>query len=335
MSLYAAAHANPQGIGDARPTALQIVQDNDMEGKLVGKTAVVTGVSSGVGIEIVRALAATRATLILTARDLEKAQSALGDVYNPDTMHLVLMDQSLLPSVHTAAKEIIAKADNKISLLIGNAGIMALQERTLTEDSYEAQFATNHLSHFLLFHLLKPALLAGSTPDFHSRVVLLSGSVHRIKGLNDADNYHFEKGGYDPWTAYAQSKTANTYMANELERRYGSRGLHATSAHPGNIPTGLVRHLPEDQIEAMKNPAYLPILKSPAQGAATPLVAAVGKEWEGRGGKYLANCVEAPVGEDDGDIFSPKTSSVTYNPKDEARLWADSLKMVGLPDDED
>lgn len=125
MSPYAAAHVNPQGPGDARPTALQIIKDEGLEGKLVGKIIVITGTSSGLGIETVRALSTTRATLFPTARNLDKAKTALEDIFEPSRMHLIEMDQGSLNSVRAAAAQILSKTD-KINILINNAGIMAV-----------------------------------------------------------------------------------------------------------------------------------------------------------------------------------------------------------------
>jgi NAD(P)-dependent dehydrogenase (short-subunit alcohol dehydrogenase family) len=96
---------------------------------------------------------------------------------------------------------------------------MGIEELKLTEDGHEVHFATNHLSHFLLFQLLKPSLFASSTPEFHSRVVIVASSAHRACSLNESDNYNFQKGGYDHGQTYENSKLANFYMANELERR--------------------------------------------------------------------------------------------------------------------
>ncbi|KAB8075832.1 hypothetical protein BDV29DRAFT_200692 [Aspergillus leporis] len=333
MSRYAEVHANARGAGDARPTALQIVKDAQMEGRLAGKAAVITGVSSGIGIETVKALAATGVTLYLTARDLTKAQTALGDVFKPEQMELVQMDQISLESVQSAAKTILSKTD-KLSLLINNAGIMAVPERQLSQDGYELQFATNHLAHFLFFNLLKPALLAGSTLEFQSRVVNVSSNGHRLQGINASDNYSFQKGGYHPWLSYAQSKTANIYMANEIERQYGSQGLHANSLHPGLIATGLATYLTAEEIEGMlQNTKYRTEWKSIEQGAATSVWAAVGKELEGRGGIYLSNCAEAVSGPEGSEAHIGTYVNHTYNPEDEARLWRDSLEMVGLSDD--
>ncbi|KAJ6108124.1 NAD(P)-binding protein [Penicillium sp. IBT 18751x] len=333
MPSYTQVHADPKGPEDARPTAMQIITDEGMEGKLTGKAVVITGVSSGIGIETVRALGATGATLYLTARDLNKAKEALGDIFEPSRMELVQMDNASLKSVRLAAKAILEKT-SKINILIANAGIMAVQNLRLTENGHELQFATNHLAHFLFFQLLKSALLAASTADFQSRVVMVASSGHRPHGLNASDNYHFQKGNYDPNSAYTQSKLANVYMANEIERRYGSLGLHALSLHPGVIATALGQHMPDEVIQGMlRNSELLRNLKSPMQGASTTVWAAVSKELEGRGGLYLSDCSVAELDEKDESPFSPKATNHTYNAKEEARLWKDSLEMVGLSQD--
>ncbi|KAH7200648.1 hypothetical protein BKA60DRAFT_191470 [Fusarium oxysporum] len=330
MSRYAAAHANPQGPGDARPTALQIIKDEGVEGKLQDKVIVITGTSSGIGIETVRALSVTGAKLFLTARNLAKAKEALAGIFDPSRMELVEMDQESLDSVRLAANSILAKTD-KINILVNNAGIMAVQTLQFTKDGHELQFGTNHLSHFLFFELLKPALLAATTPDFHSRVVVVSSTAHLRNGINASDNYNFEKGGYTPWGAYAQSKTANIYMANELERRYGSQGLHGISLHPGGIMTPLAKHLPQAELESAGNGGELfKQFKSPEQGAATTVWAAIGKQWEGRGGKYLAECAEADPSEDESNAFGSGYAKHAFDPEAEGRLWRDSLRLVGF-----
>ncbi|KAH6603484.1 hypothetical protein Trco_008259 [Trichoderma cornu-damae] len=336
MSRYAEAHVSLNGPGDARPIALQIVKDEEMVDKLKGKIVIITGVSSGLGIETVRALAATGASFYLTARDLAKAKSALGDFFDPSRMKLVEMDQTSLKSVRAAAATILADTD-KINILVNNAGIMAVPDLQFTEDGHELQFGVNHLAHFLFFQLLRPALLAGATPEFGSRVVNVSSSAHRIRGILASDTYNFEREKYDRWVSYSQSKAANIYMASEIERRYGARGLHATSVHPGAILTNLSRYVSAEDLKAMTEqvaPDVLQTFKNPEQGAATQVWAAIGKEWEGRGGKYLADVDVAKPGPADGDMTAVTTAPHTYNPEDEARLWKDSLKLVGLEDDE-
>ncbi|KAL4935003.1 hypothetical protein BDV06DRAFT_234794 [Aspergillus oleicola] len=336
MSRYTELHLNPSGPGDSRPTALDIIRDNDLKGKLSDKVAVITGVTAGLGIEVVRALAETGITLYLTARDIFKAQSVLADIiteHGQDKFYFVQMDQSSLSSVRAAAAEILSKT-TEINILICNAGIMCLPELTLNEAGHEMQFATNHLSHFLLFNLLRPVLEAGASrsPDFHSRVVMVSASAHRAGPLQPSNNYHFQQNGsYSPWPAYAQSKLANIYMANEISRRFGDLGIHGLSLHPGIIPTGLSQHVTQEALDAMmSNQDVLKGIKSVEQGAATTVYAALDGELEGVGGKYLVDCGIALAGEDDGDVTKGLTVSWTYDEEAEGRLWGDSVGMVGL-----
>jgi NAD(P)-dependent dehydrogenase (short-subunit alcohol dehydrogenase family) len=246
------------------------------------------------------------------------------------------MDNTSLSSVRAAAETILRKSNNQVNILINNAGIMAIPKLEYAKDGFEMQFGVNHISHFLLFQLLKPALLASASAQLSSRVVNLSSSAHNVAGINDPGNYNFEKGGYQAWVSYGQSKTANIYMANEIERRYGSRGLHATSVHPGMIATGLAQHVDAAVIEQMKtDERAMKISKSPEQGAATTVWAAIGKEWEDKGGEYLSDCGMTRPSDPNGDhITAEGYAPHAYNPEAEARIWKDSLKMVGLSDDE-
>ncbi|KAG6357515.1 hypothetical protein INS49_013392 [Diaporthe citri] len=334
MSRYAEAHANLAGPGDARPTALQIIKDEGAEGKLAGKVIVITGTSSGLGIETARALSLTGAKLFLTARNLEKAKTALGSLLESELAELIKMDNTSLSSVRAAAETILQKSNGQVNILINNAGVMAIPKLEYTKDGVEMQFGTNHLSHFLFFQLLKPALLASASPELSSRVVNLSSSAHHIAPINESGNYNFEKGGYDGWVSYGQSKTANIYMANEIERRYGSRGLHATSVHPGVIFTGLMQHVDPATLKELKNEELAKSMKSPEQGAATTVWAAIGQEWEHKGGEFLADCGRTSLASGDDGIDSKGYAAHAHNPEGEARLWRDSLKMVGLQDDQ-
>ncbi|KAJ4986628.1 WW domain-containing oxidoreductase [Stagonosporopsis vannaccii] len=330
MSRYVAAHAKPNGPGDTRPTALQIIKHEGMEEALKGKVVVITGTSSGIGIETTRALAATGATLFLTARDIPKAHAALANIFEPSRMKIFEMDQASLSSVRAAATDILTET-SKVHLLINNAGIMAIPDLRLTADGHELQFGTNHLSHFLFYKLLEPALLASATPHLPSRVVNLASSAHNVHGLNEPDNYAFQKGHYDPNVAYGQSKTANILMANEIERRHGTDHLHATSVHPGIVQTGLTQHMPPNAFEGMEH--LYPLMKSVEQGAATSVWAAVGKVWEHKGGKYLVDCNVAEAYKKGDDKFtSPGYAPWAYDEDLAARLWRDSLNLVGISD---
>ncbi|KAF5555863.1 alcohol dehydrogenase [Fusarium mexicanum] len=330
MSRYAAAHEDTQGPGDARPTALQIIKDEGVEGKLKGKVIVITGTSSGIGIETARALAETGARLFLTARDLDKAKKACQEFFDASRMEFIELDLTSFDSVRAAAKNILDKTD-KINILVENAGCMAVPELELTKDGHEMQFGVNYLAHFLFFELLKPALLAAVAPELNSRVVVLASSAHQHGGIMESDNYNFQKGGYEPWLSYGQSKTADIYLANEIDRRYGSQGLHATSVHPGGIMTELARYMPPEVLQALaSSDTAKKTLKSPEQGAATTVWAAIGKQWENAGGKYLENCQEAPPAKQIDPHFGKGYAPHVYDPEREARLWQDALKIVGL-----
>ncbi|KAJ4077885.1 hypothetical protein BFJ70_g16421 [Fusarium oxysporum] len=333
MSKYAAAHAKPQGPGDARPTALQIVKDEGLLGKLSGKVVLITGGNQGIGLETARAIHATGATVYVTARTSAKLEQAISDITSwPEAksdapVYGIELRLDSLASVRAAAKSFLEKSD-KLNILINNAGVMATPEGK-TEDGFEIQFGTNHLGHFLLFQLLRPALLAATTPLFQSRVISVASLGHRV-GPVRFDDFNFEKEAYDRWAAYGQSKTANIYLAAEIDRRFGDRGLHALAVHPGVINTNLGQYVDLDAMP--KDEAAALDMKSPAQGAATTVYAALSKEWEGRGGKYLLNCVEDQPKKPDLDLMSlePGYAPWIYNKEAERRLWEESNKLVGF-----
>ncbi|KAL3479384.1 hypothetical protein BJX99DRAFT_268335 [Aspergillus californicus] len=328
MSKYAASHISPNGPGDARPTALQIIQDENLTGQLTGKAIFITGCSSGIGIETARALSTTGATLYLTARDLTKARAALGDVCNNKNVHLLHLDLNSFSSVREAAAEFLAKSST-LNILICNAGIMIPPEGR-TADGFELQFGTNHLAHFLLIQLLKETLLQSALPSFPSRVVLVSSSAHRQSEVRFTD-YNFEHTPYDPWKAYGQSKTAMIWAANELDRRFASAGLNAYSLHPGSIVSGLQKHVTEEMRAYFASiPGLKENWKSPEQGAATTVWAALARELEGRGGTFLENCrVIGPLGDGAG-VLEPGFAPWVYDRGKAERLYDLSLRLVGL-----
>ncbi|KAL1894683.1 hypothetical protein Sste5346_005655 [Sporothrix stenoceras] len=342
MSRYAAAHVmnDLKGPGDARPTALDIIRDEKRENEFTGKVAVITGCSSGIGPPTAEALLATGATLYCTARDVQKAKEALGPaLVDSGRVHVLFMDHTDLSTVKAAANEIRSR-EPAISLLINNAGVMMVPTRTETKDGFEMQMGTNHLAHFYLFCLLRDRLEAGSTPEFASRVVNVASSGHRW-GLIHLDDLQLAKeGAYSPLAGYANSKIANIYMANELDRKYGNatKSIHAYSLMPGGIRTPLQRHV-QAFIEAeLKKPATVRYMKSPEQGAATTIFAAVARELEGKGGVYLENCALAPAlpanHDETGDSnIDYGYAPWAYDPAKERALWEKSLKLVGLPED--
>lgn len=324
---YTQAHVNTQGPGDARPTGLQIITDEGLEGKMTDKVFLVTGASSGIGIETGRALAATGGKVFLGVRSLTKGQEACKSFLEPGRVELLEIDLASLQSVRDAADTFLTKSHNKLNVLVNNAGIMAAPY-SKTVDGFESQFGTNHLGHFLLFMLVKDAMLASSTPDFHSRVVNVSSSGHHASAVILGD-YNFEQTEYAPFKGYGQAKTANIWMANEIENRYGGEGLHGISLHPGGIWTGLQKFVPEKLKEWKAIPNVENLVKSEAQGAATSVLAAVGKEYEGRGRFWMGNCEEQGPSEG-GEGYAKHA----FDKEKEAQLWKDSLKMVGLKDED-
>lgn len=196
-----------------------------------GRVAVVTGGNGGLGLAVARALARRGATVVVAARDREKAARARATIIDesPDAVvELVALDLASLASVRACADE-IATSHGRIDLLVNNAGVLAVPQRA-TEDGFEFQLAVNHLGHFVLTRHLLPALLAAPA----ARVVSVT-SFARFVGRppNPADPHL--RGRYDPWAAYAQSKLANLLFAVELDRRLRGAGVPAASlaAHPG------------------------------------------------------------------------------------------------------
>ncbi|RAK88387.1 NAD(P)-binding protein [Aspergillus costaricaensis CBS 115574] len=327
---YAAVHQNTKGPGDARPTALQIIQDQKLENQLSDKVILITGCSSGIGVETARALFTTGATLFLTVRDVEKARSTLGDIVDSPRVYLLHLDLNSLDSVR-ACVQVFKSQSKTLNILIENAGVMACPEGR-TVDGFETQFGCNHLAHFLLFYLLKPILLASSTPGFNSRVVIVSSAAHRYASVNF--NNISRKGEYEPWKAYGQSKTASIWTANEIERQYGSQGLHTFSLHPGGIRTDLQRHVSHEQRAAWDSDKELAnYWKSPEQGAATTVWGAVARELENQGGKYLDNCQIAGLYDPSTGPRGPGYASWAFDVEGQSRLWAETLKILELKDD--
>ena len=205
-----------------------------------GRSAVITGASSGLGLETARALASRGANVILACRDLAKGEAAANLIAasiaaDRSRLRVVQLDLASLASIHGAAEQIRADCP-RLDLLINNAGVMAIPF-SRSNDGFELTFATNHLGHFALTGFLLERLLA--TPG--SRVITLSSNAHRrarfdLSGLDSAD-------GYDPGQAYDRSKLANLLFAHELHHRLQAAAAETTSlaAHPGNARTDLWR----------------------------------------------------------------------------------------------
>ncbi|EQB56494.1 Short-chain dehydrogenase TIC 32 [Colletotrichum gloeosporioides] len=332
---YADLFANPKGPGDARPTALQVIEDSKLGNEWTDRVVLITGGTSGIGLETARAIHTAGADVYITARNSAKAKGVVEDITKSSKgsgkLEVIDMNLSSLDSVKKAAQDFLAKS-TKLNVLITNAGIMALAEPTKTMDGFDEQFGVNHLAHFTFTTLLLPTLIKSSTPKFNSRVVAITSSGHRFSPVR-FDDYNFTNGEYNPWLAYGQSKTGNIWMSNYIDRVYGPRGVHSVSVQPGVCTTPLHVHIDPAQAETwMSDPAVAAGTKTPEQGAATPTWAAVADVWEGKGGKYLFDVAL-------GGPAAPETTLAmadhgygahAFDEEGEDKLWDLSLKLTGV-----
>jgi NAD(P)-dependent dehydrogenase (short-subunit alcohol dehydrogenase family) len=288
----------------------------------------ITGASSGIGYEAVRALLSAHAEVIIAARDQakgEQAVQALHTAYPESQVHFLPLDLGLLASVRQTVEHFFAQW-NKLDVLINNAGIAATP-LGYTPDGFEQQFATNFLGHFLLAQLLLPAL-RNAAP---ARVVSLTSGTHRLSDIHFDDiQYHHRP--YDKWEAYAQSKTADALLAVALTQHFGEQGIMANAVNPGGVLTGLQQHLtPEERRARYYDEAgnLLPSFKTPEQGASTTVWASVAPELEGIGGLYLEDCHQAVP-------YNPEISTLTgympyaLNADHAEQLWTIAEKLVEL-----
>ncbi|TQS33820.1 hypothetical protein Golomagni_05822 [Golovinomyces magnicellulatus] len=317
---------NLNGPGDSRVTGLEIIHDEHLDGAWKDKVAIITGVSAGIGVETVRAIAATGCTIYGTARNIAKATEALGSLMDSGRIKLLHMDQSDLDSVRSCAEE-FRKVSKTLNIIINNAAVMNTPE-TRTKQGHELQLATNHLSHFLLFYKLKDLLLASSTPQFHSRVVNVASAAHRY-GQVRFDDINFQN-DYNGWLAYGSSKTANVYMANQIERLYGSQGLHGYSVHPGSFMSpNLQKYSEAEMAAAMESPRVLKYLTRLEQACATSVYGAVSSELEGRGGIYLEGAsVSSQKVPPDSDAIEYGYAAWAFDQEKEEKLWKMTEELV-------
>ena len=204
-----------------------------------GKVVVVTGSNSGIGYQAALELARKEAKVWMACRSQKKAEAAMAlikvQVPNADIVYGEL-DLSDLSSVKAFAKTFL-KTSNRLDILINNAGIMAIPERTLTKDGFEMQIGTNHFGHYVLTGLLFPLLKKTE----NSRIVNVSSSAHKFGSKMIKDNINFEQGGYSAWKAYGNSKLANLLFSSALQQKINDSGLGVvvSSCHPGYTATNL------------------------------------------------------------------------------------------------
>jgi retinol dehydrogenase-13 len=285
---------------------------NPHQVSLDGKTVVVTGGNTGIGIETVKSLALMGAHVVLACRDPVKANEAMKELQRTANgklkLEFIQLELDDKRSIENFSKE-FHQRHKQLNILINNAGIMACPPWK-TKDGFEMQFGVNHLGHFLLTSLLMDSLKAGAP----SRVVNVSSRAH-IRGTIDFSDLNWTKRRYNTYSAYSQSKLANVLFTRELNRRYEKDGVTSYSLHPGVISTELTRHMItgwKEVIAYIVYPAIWYFMKSPWYGAQTSIYCAVAPGLEKQAGKYFSDCaLKTPIKEAEDDAVAKKLWDVS------------------------
>lgn len=277
---------------------------------LSGRTVLVTGSNSGLGLETARVLALRGARVLAAARSVEKAQQAVASL--PGAF-VPLACELADPQSVRACVQSVKQLGFPLDAIICNAGIMALPKRERAF-GYELQFFTNHIGHFMLVTGLLDAL------SERGRVVVLSSTMHKrapSAGI-EFDDLSGER-NYTAWGAYGQSKLANVLFAKQLAKRFAGSGRTANAVHPGVIPSPLARHFSPISRAVYTSVGPL-FLKDMARGAATQCYVAVHPDAAAISGEYFADC---------------NVKQASAQGRDAAlaeRLWSESERIVaGLP----
>ena len=283
-----------------------------MSGHLVGKTALVTGATSGIGFHTAVGLAREGAHVILGARNETRGQNAVEAIRSlngTSEIDYVAGDLSSMAGVRGFTRAVIDRT-HRLDILVNNVGGFYLS-REVSVDGYEMTFALNHLSYFLLTALLNDLLIA-SAP---ARIVNVSSVAHRNSRINFEDLHMTHR--YWGMTAYGQSKLANVLFTYELAHRLVDTGVTANALHPGLVRTGLgTKHIYRLLIPFVW--LGLIMVMSPEEGAATSLLLASSPELEGVTGKYYSTGKEV------------RTSKRSYDKAAAERLWDVSEELTRI-----
>jgi NAD(P)-dependent dehydrogenase (short-subunit alcohol dehydrogenase family) len=292
-------------------TVDEVVQGID----LTGKHSIVTGGSSGIGIDTARALAMAGSNVTLAVRNPDAGEKVAADIRkstgNPNVRvaRLDLSDQS-------AVRRFATEWRGALHILVNNAGIMALPKLERSPEGWEMQFATNFLGHFALTLALHKALATAEG----ARIVSVSSTAHLMAPVI-FDDLHFNFLPYEPFVAYGQSKTACVLLAVEATRRWAGEGIYANALNPGAIPTNLQKHT-----GAMKTPPER--RKTPQQGAATSVLLATSPLLDSIGGRYFEDCNEAAVVSRRPTDFTGGVAPYAIDPTNAERLWEVATQLV-------
>jgi NAD(P)-dependent dehydrogenase (short-subunit alcohol dehydrogenase family) len=275
-----------------------------------GRTVVVTGANSGLGLVTSRELARAGARVVMAVRSIAKGEKAAAGL--PGTIEVRELDLADLASVRAFA----AGWDGEIDVLINNAGIMAIP-LSRTVDGFETQFGTNHLGHFALTNLLLPHIT--------DRVVTLASSAHR-QGRIRFDDLNWNSGKYESWAAYGQSKLANLLFMLELQRRLAAAGstVRSLAAHPGYAATNLQSHSEQLLMRIGMKVANVVVAQSDEKGSLPTLFAA---SQDLPGGSYVG---PDGLGELRGSPTLVGRTTAASNAEDARRLWTMSEELTGV-----
>jgi NAD(P)-dependent dehydrogenase (short-subunit alcohol dehydrogenase family) len=291
-------------------TASEVIDGVDLS----GKTAIVTGAGSGLGIETARALASAGAEVTLAVRRTRAAEEIAAGIIG-ETGNAAVSVSPLDLSDQQSVRAFTAAWDRPLHILVNNAGIMALPELERTREGWEMQFATNFMGHFALTVRLHDALAEAHG----ARVVSVSSSGNLFSPVV-FDDLHFDFRAYDPFAAYGQSKTADALLAVEATRRWSGEGIYANALNPGAIATGLQKHT-----GGLKTPKDRQ--KTVAQGAATSVLLAASPLLDKVGGRYFEDCNEAAtVTRRPADYAG--VAWYALDPANAERLWETALGLL-------
>jgi retinol dehydrogenase-14 len=279
---------------------------------MAGKSVLVTGGTGGIGHATAIGLAALGARVGITGRDPARTEAAAASIRatpGSPAVDAFAADLSVQDGVRRLAAQVLDTYP-RLDVLVNNAGGF-WAHRHVTADGLERTFALNHLAPFLLTSLLLDRLTAGAP----ARIITVSSGTH-ARGRIDFDDLQGER-NYSGQRAYSQSKLANVMFTYELARRLAGTGVTATVLHPGVVRTSFGAEDQAAYLAVMIRVARL-FMKTPAQGASTPIYLASSPQVEGITGRYFVN-------------RKPKTSGkASYNTTAAARLWQVSLDLAGL-----
>lgn len=266
--------------------------------RMDGKTVIITGSNCGIGKETAKELYKRGAKVILAVRSLDRGEKAAEQIKSSikneaarqdeestgaNRIRVMECDLSSLTSVRSFSQRILQE-EQRLDVLILNAGMVPPPGKFLTNDGIEVQFQSNHLGHFLLTNLLIP-LLRRSAP---SRIVIVSSCLH-VLGHIDFDNLNYQQHTPDPGVTYCMTKLCNVLMAQELSSRLDGTGVTANSCHPGLVKTDINRRTPW-YIKRVIQPISYIWAKNATEGAQTQIYLSVSPELEKVTGKYFSDC---------------------------------------------